>query len=236
MPLFGTPIVARIAQRLSRATQLDQIVIATSTEKKDDPLVAVSRERGIECVRGSERDLVERLLAVANSCSADAIVRITGDSPLVDPGWVDRAVKEFRNTPALALVATAPPPSFPEGLNFEIVSRRALESLDNILTDPDDREAFILYLINHSEAFPRRTVRYTKDASDIRLTLDYPEDFSLIEAIYGRFRAQGKEFFNLEDVLQFLAENPELAAINRHRIDRTKFPYRTGPEAVRKSL
>lgn len=236
LDLAGRSVIEHVARRLGRSSELDNVVVATTAEAKDDRIAEVAEKLGISCIRGSENDMVQRLLKAAEVCDADGLVRITGDSPLIDPAWVDRAVNDFRERfGKISFLTTCPPPSFPEGFNFEIVSRETLRYLDKTLTDPVDREVFVIYLITRPEQFPRHVMRYGKNAAGIRLTLDYPEDFSLILKIFRHFSEQGKDFFSLEEILDFLEKNPQLIAINRNRIDRTKYPYKFDEVAVKKS-
>ena len=91
----GVPMIELLLARLSRAREVDQIVVATSANKKNEPLAAHVEELGYLCVRGSEDDVLQRYLDAAHASKADIVVRVTGDCPLVDPMIVDECISKF---------------------------------------------------------------------------------------------------------------------------------------------
>src|SRR5690606_18580925 len=95
-PVVGLPMIEILLKRLSHANHVDQIVVATSVDKRDSVLADYVKSLGYECIQGNENDVLDRYLQAAEYSNADIIVRITGDCPLVDPEIVDRAMVEFK--------------------------------------------------------------------------------------------------------------------------------------------
>lgn len=235
--LCGKPVLLRIVERLRKAKEVDGIVLATTTRPEDDELVKFAADNGLGCVRGEVTDVVGRLLAAARLMDADAVLRVTGDSPMVDPDLVDRAIGRYRTfSGRITFVSTCLPPTYPEGYSLEVLPRPLLEHLDTTQKTPEERETFAIHISKNTHMYSRSVVSCSQDASDLRLTLDYPEDFQVIEAVYRHFLGIGKPDFTIDDVVAFLRAHSEVAAINQRFIDREKYPYSFGEAAVKKAL
>ncbi len=219
--LAGRPVIQRIAERLAECREVDLVVVSTSVEGESDPIAELAAGIGLLCVRGSETDLVERLGRTVALTGADALVRITGDCPLVDPRLVDEVVGAWRRSGgAVEYVSNVFPPTFPDGLDVEVVSREVLEHLDREVSDPLFRESLTTYIREHPASFSIRNIERERDLSGLRWTLDYPEDLAFMEAVYGALHREGT-IFGMEDVLALLDRQPELGDLNRHRADTT---------------
>src|SRR5207249_4753991 len=154
--------------------------------------------------RENAADLIERLGRTAARTGADALVRITADCPLVDPALVDRVVGVWRRSAGrLEYVSNVFPPTFPDGLDVEVLSRTALERLDREVSDPFFRESLTAYVREHPAAFEIANVEHPEDLSRLRWTMDYPEDLAFVEAVYRRLGNQG-EIFGMDDLLRLL--------------------------------
>jgi spore coat polysaccharide biosynthesis protein SpsF len=214
LPLAGAPALQRMVERVRRAQLLDGIVVATSTAPGDDAVVALCERLGVECVRGPEHDVLARFALVARTVavSADRLVRLTGDCPLIAPDLVDTLV-QTASEDGYDYVSNVDPPSWPDGLDIEVCSRAVLLQADAAATLPSDRE--------HVTPWIRRTStrRHTScgaspvDLSHLRWTLDEPEDYVLIAAVYGALHGKD-DSFTTEDVVSYLATRPEISAIN----------------------
>ncbi|MBI5147724.1 MAG: NTP transferase domain-containing protein [Parcubacteria group bacterium] len=235
--LCGKPVLMRIIERLRKAKEVDGIVIATTTRPEDDVLVGFAAEHGVGCVRGEVTDVVGRLLAAMRLAGADAVLRVTGDSPMVDPDLVDRVIGRYRTLAGrVSFVTTCLPPTYPEGYSLEVLPTSLLEHLDVTQHTPEERETFAIHISKNTGMYSRSVVSSSKDASHFRLTLDYPDDFRVIEAVYRHFLGIGKEDFTVDEAVAFLEAHPEIASINQRFIDREKYPYSLGDAAVKKAL
>ena len=214
-PILGRPTLELLVERLRRAQSLNEVVVATTTNRADDAIEALTREIGVACYRGSEDDVLDRVLKAAQSVSADVIVEITGDCPLIDPDVVDRLVNCYR-TNRVDYVANTLSRTFPRGLDTQVFATRTLEEVSRLTQEPADREHVSLYIYEHPERFSLHNVESGLHEKHWhhRLTVDTPEDFTLIETIFERLYPQNPAF-TLHDVIDLLEREPELTEINQ---------------------
>ena len=212
-PLAGQPMIARVVERTRRAKGVREVVVATTRDARDEPLVDLCQSRGWPFTRGDEADLLDRYHAAAIVHRADAVVRITSDCPLIDPGLIDRVLDAFRRGDCDYASNTLEPRTFPRGLDVEVVGFKALERAWREDTNPQWREHATPYIYRHPEHFRLRPVRNDRDLSYHRWTVDTPEDYDLVRRIYDHF---GHDRFAWTDVLQVLDEHPDWVEINRH--------------------
>jgi spore coat polysaccharide biosynthesis protein SpsF (cytidylyltransferase family)/RimJ/RimL family protein N-acetyltransferase len=210
-PIAGRPMIAWLAQRLARCREVDQVVVSTSVESRDDAIAEFARGAAVACVRGSESDLVQRLRLTARQCDADVIVRVTADCPFVEPAVVDDLVRALRpRLGELDFVTNNDPPTFPHGLDAEVMPTATLDLLDLEVQDPYDREWIPVHIKGHRDRFRILNVAHDADLSAHRWTVDYPEDLEFASAVFTALRAD----FSMHDVLRLLAARPALQAIN----------------------
>ena len=213
MDVAGEPMLARVVTRTARAEMLDAVAVATSAEPSDDPIATLCDERGWPCFRGSADDVLDRYYRAAEAHGADLVVRITSDCPLIDPGLIDRVVREFHEQAPVDFARnTFPPETFPWGLDVEVMTFAALERAWREAENPAWREDVTVYLYRHPETFRLHAVVNDEDLSWMRWTVDTAEDLALVRTIYGHF---GHDRFRWRDVLAAFGEHPEWAEINR---------------------
>jgi spore coat polysaccharide biosynthesis protein SpsF len=214
-------LIEWIKYRLSFCNKIDQIVLATADTPENDPLEDLARNIDLEYYRGSEKDLVSRLFETAKKFNADAIVRITGDCPLVDPAIVDKLVSEYRKRPdELDYVCNVLPPTFPDGMDVEVISFAALKRLNDEVADPLYREWITTTLMENPDKYKILNIPYKNNLSYLRLTVDYPEDFELTEIIFNKLHKE-REVFTMKDILKLFKKDPDLIKINEKWVDKT---------------
>lgn len=209
----GRPMLARVVERTARARSIDQVVVATSTLSTDDPIAEWCADNAWACHRGSEADVLDRYYGAACAHNADAIVRITSDCPLIDPGVLDDCIAHYRDgQPALDYVANfLPDRTFPRGLDCEVVSFAALARTWREDDRPEWREHVTEYILHHSERFRLGGWMTDPNRSHERWTVDTPEDLELIRRIYAAF---DDDVFGWREVLAVLDANPDWRALN----------------------
>lgn len=214
--IMGRPILAYLVERLRRAKSLDDVVIATTPEKQDDEIALWCQKEEIACYRGSEDDVLERYLEAARLHHADAVVRVTGDCPLIDPAIVDTVVDDFlRNVPKYDYVSNTITRSYPRGLDVEVFSMEALEKVAQVAQRGEYREHVTLYFYEHPKEFSvGSVVRSAEDSMD-RWTVDTDADLKLVSRIIEELYPINPNF-HMQDVLKLLEEYPELRKINAH--------------------
>lgn len=217
--LAGKTVLGQLLVRLSRARQLDGVVVATTTAPADEIICAESRKYGVMSFRGSEADVLSRYHGAALACGADAIVRVTSDCPLFDPTVLDDMLVLFRNANRNAVkvdyMSNVERRTFPRGLDAEIFTFAALDRAQKEARLDYEREHVTPYIHLHPEWFRIGSFEGTVDLSRHRWTLDTPEDWELIETIFNALGKDGR-IFSTEDVLKLLNERPELAKLNAH--------------------
>jgi spore coat polysaccharide biosynthesis protein SpsF len=218
--ILGRTLIDWIFYRLSFCKEIGQIVLSTANTPENDRLAAHAKKIGLFCFRGSEKDLVSRLFNTARKFGAKAIVRITGDCPLVDPSLVDKLVKTYQRGRKLDYVCNVLPPTYPDGMDIEIISLAALTRLDREVKDSIGREWITTTIMQNPKKFKILSVPYKKNLSYLRLTVDYPEDFRLTEIIFKKLHKEGK-IFTMEDILKLFSKDPSLPTINEKWVDKT---------------
>jgi spore coat polysaccharide biosynthesis protein SpsF len=160
--------------------------------------------------RGSLADVLERLAsAVPNGC--EAVVRLTGDCPLVDPDLVDHHIARFTERPSPSrYVSNVVERTYPDGLDVEIMSRALLERAERHATTTHDREHVTPWIQRHAEE--RIAVTQPVDLSDVRWVLDTPEDYHVIAGIYGALHPVKPRFDSL-DIYRLQTKRPDLVRL-----------------------
>jgi spore coat polysaccharide biosynthesis protein SpsF len=211
----GQPMLVRVVERAQMSVLVDEVVVATTTESADDPIVALCDLRGYACVRGSAQDVLDRIYQAARQHAAEAVVRVTGDCPLIDPGVMDHTIGTFLKSQVDFVANRLPPPwkrTFPIGLDTEVCSFQALERAWKEADQPHHREHVMPYLYEVPGRFRVAVVDAERDYGHLRWTVDTPEDLELVRKIYARFN--GRDDFTWREVLQIFEREPRLAEIN----------------------
>jgi len=217
----GRPAILRLLDRLQRASTLDAIVVATTDRPADDPLAGVVEAAGIRCYRGSEDDVLRRVVEAHRMMGSEIIVEVTGDCPLIDPVVIDLGVNTFLAGNA-DVVANVVRPSYPMGIDVQVFRFDALAEVEATVGDPAVREHVSLHFYEHPERYRilhlEAPARYR--SPELRLQLDYPEDQQLIREIYRRLEPRYGIGFGTPEILDLLASEPALAEMNRHCAER----------------
>jgi spore coat polysaccharide biosynthesis protein SpsF len=218
MDLGGETVLARVVRRLRRAKLIDELVVATSDSRIDDAIVRECHRLDVPTFRGSEGDVLDRYYQAARLCTADTVVRITSDCPVIDPQLVDETIRAFQQQHA-DYASNALSRTYPRGLDTEVLTTVALERAWNDAHKPYEREHVTPYLYEHPELFRLVSQCGQIDYSQYRWTLDTPQDLELLRAIYARFSNQDN--FGWGEVIQLVEREPELAELNSGVIQKT---------------
>ena len=181
----GSPMIEILLKRLSRSKLITKIVVATSTDSKDNKLKLLINKLGYECEQGSIDNVLNRYICVAEKYEADIVVRITGDCPLVDPEIVDEVINKFKED-SVDYCSNTNPPTFPDGLDVEVFTLEALKKSSSMTTNDSDLEHVTPYL-KESGNFKTSSLENKVDLSEMRWTVDESLDFEVISAIFNNF-------------------------------------------------
>lgn len=213
----GVPMIELLLARLSHSQEINQIVVASSVDAKNQPLFEHVLSLGYACERGSETDVLDRYVQAAKAHQADVVVRITGDCPLVDPTLVDECIRNFRDA-NVDYYSNINPPTYPDGLDIEVVTLAALKQALRESVDPFDHEHVTPY-IRKSGRFTTASSRNDADLSALRWTVDEPADFEVVCNVFEHFAPE--IHFSWRQVLVLQKDNPLLFAAN-HQIERNE--------------
>jgi spore coat polysaccharide biosynthesis protein SpsF len=211
-PLLGEPMLIRQIERVRRCRLIDKLVVATSVDSSDDALIEVLSQTGIACFRGSLDDVLERFYQAAKPSQPEHVVRLTGDCPLADPVLIDEAINAHLSC-GVDYTSTALNPSYPDGLDVEVIRFAALERTWREAGLPSEREHVTPYIYHHPELFRLKSVEQAENMSCLRWTVDEPADFVFVERVYAELYPINPAFA-MNDVLALLEKQPELLGIN----------------------
>lgn len=213
--LLGRPLLEYQIDRVERVKFPHELMLATTLNSADDPLAEFCEKKGVACYRGSESDVLGRYAEAAVICSAEAIVRLTGDCPLIDPDVIDRVVGRFlENADKVDYVSNVLKRTFPRGLDCEIFSAAALTRAHETAALPSEREHVTLFMIRHPELFRLMGVENDADESRHRWTVDTSEDFELVRRILTELLPVQPRF-GMKDILKLVAAHPDWEIVNR---------------------
>jgi len=215
MEVSGRPMLAQQLRRLKECQEADQIVVATTTNSADDPVVALARQEEVAWFRGSENDVLSRYAGAARQANADLVVRITADCPLIDPAVTDEVIRELTNNAAHCDYASnVLTRSYPQGLDTEAFFYDVLLRADRLGQSSEAREHVTTFIYaERPELFLCRQVVDTQDNSDLRWTVDTDLDLQLIRTLYERLD-MGSRVAPYSEILAYVRAHPELAGLN----------------------
>jgi spore coat polysaccharide biosynthesis protein SpsF len=216
MPVAGAPLLVRMIERVLDAETPFELVVATTTSPEDDAIAELCDLHGFAVFRGHPTDLLDRHYLAAAAVDADVVVKIPSDCPLIDPAVIDRVLGAFDATPC-DYASNLHPATYPDGNDVEVMTMEALETAWREAREPHEREHTTPFLWDHPERFRVVNVAW-ETGLDLsmthRFTIDYPEDYALIAAIYDELWSPRRRGFSLGDVLALLEARPDLRAIN----------------------
>lgn len=214
LPAAGKAMLLHLVERLRRVPSLDEVVIATTTAPDDDVLEAFGRQHSLRVHRGSEEDVLQRVVDAAESAQADVVVEITGDCPILDPGITEQVIRIFRSNTAL-YVSNNHVHSYPDGMDTRVFALGTLKHSAALTDAPLDREHVTLHIRNHPELYPPINVIAPPALHwpHLGLTLDEHSDYLLLRTLIEHFDS-AKPYFDCGDVLEALRARPEWLAVN----------------------
>lgn len=223
LPANGKPMLEHLVSRLKQVKSIQEIVLATTVNQTDDCLAEFAAQRKIKCFRGSEDDVMARVIGAAESVDTDIIVGITGDCPIIDPLIVGQTIQMYLYNDG-DYVSNGHIRSYPDGMDSQVFSLEVLKRSAAMTTDPLDREHVTLHICNHPELFRHIYLVAPADQywPELGLTLDEEKDYRLLKKIIEYFGG-GKPYFSCREVIELLKSKPEWAAINKD-VRRTVIP------------
>lgn len=217
MKLCGKSVLEHVIMRVRACPRVDEVVVATTTNPRDNVIVEEAGRCGVETCRGSEQNVLSRYYEAAKRFKANVIVRVTSDCPLFDPDLLGLMIHRFigllekgKDVDYLSNTLTR---TYPRGLDAELFTMAALEKAHSEASRDIELEHVTPYIWKNPGMFQISEYKGEENLSNHRWTLDTPEDLELISNIYNALCFKG-EIFSTERVLELLREHPELSSIN----------------------
>lgn len=212
MDLEGRPVLLRVVDRVRRAVGIDDVVVLTTIEKKDLPLVQLCASEGIRVFCGSENDVLDRFYQAARLLSPTQIIRVTADCPVLDPAVLSATLSLHLSSGA-DYTSNTLTERFPDGEDVEVMTFEALQKAWRAAKLSSEREHVTPYIRKHPELFHQSSYVGVDDHSTMRWTLDTEEDYRFLKTLYGAL-GDGDSCFGMDDILAFISRNPGVLEIN----------------------
>lgn len=216
LPIGGVPVLELMIQRLKRSHYLDVICIATTINVNDDPIEDLAKRLGVECFRGSESDVLGRVLGAAQSVDGDIIVEAMADSPFVDPALVDRGIEEFF-AHDVDYAANCIKDTYTVGFEVQVFPTTVLAEVANLTSDIIDRTHVTYYIYNHPEKYRTHNWEAPVELTfpQFRMTLDEASDYKAICTVAEALLPEYPNF-TVSDVTRYLEAHPEVVSLNNN--------------------
>ena len=211
----GKPMLQHLINRLRAVPSINSIVLATTINAADDVLVEFASRHDVLVYRGSELDVMGRVIGAAQMSQADVVVEITGDCPIIDPDIVEQTIQMYLHNDAV-YVSNGHVRSYPDGMDTQVFGLDVLIQSAAITNTPLDREHVSLHIRNNPALFPKLTLIAPPSLHwpELGLTLDEDADYKLLKRIIEKLTPENP-LFGCLDVVRLLRKNPDWVAINQ---------------------
>lgn len=206
--LNGLPMIVQQIKRVKLSKEISNLIVAISDDTSDDELAEELLGSNCEIYRGSQEDVFSRFCNIVSMEDSNSFVRLTADCPLVMPSIIDEVVRSFKGG-SVDYMSNTITPTFPDGLDVEVFTRNAFFRLTELTLSAEEREHVTLGFHRNSDLFTRRNFEESRNRSNMRWTVDYPEDLEFVRSIYAHFKGR-ESTFEYGEVLAFLSSNPEV--------------------------
>jgi spore coat polysaccharide biosynthesis protein SpsF len=213
----GKPVLEHVIERVSLSKLIDKVIVLTGDESSNKGIISLCMRKNFEFFSGADEDVLLRFNQAIEKfgfSDDDIIIRITADCPLIDSKIIDLAIQNHIES-GLSYSSTSLENLLPDGLDVELINVPLLKEINVLANDPVDREHVTKYIYSSNNNYEINYIRFAREFPNIRLTLDYEEDFEVIENIYNEL-APNNPRFDINDIEKLLNINPKLFKINMH--------------------
>jgi spore coat polysaccharide biosynthesis protein SpsF (cytidylyltransferase family) len=214
MDLCGKTVLQRMIERVQRSKMADEVMVVTSIEKENLPIIKLCTEMGVRVGVGSEEDVLDRYYQTAKLLKPKYVIRLTADCPCFDSELLDEALRQMKeDTDYLGMISQ----TFADGLDIQIISFKALEKSWNEAIHSFEREHVTQYVIRRPNIFNIQDfVSPIGDFGNQRWTVDEPEDYEVVKHIFSHFINEvGTEYFGYKDIVEYMNMHPEVREMNK---------------------
>ena len=226
MPVFGKSLLQLLLERLKKLKTIDDLIVATTKHKLDDQTAKIAKLINVKIYRGDEHNVLKRYYDCAKINKSSVIIRVTADCPLIDIKYINELLKIFLKND-YDYLSNLDLNYLPDGFHCEIFNFRSLEKAQKLAKSKFDREHVTSFLWSNPKIFSIHHYcgkKLKNHSKDIRLTLDYHEDYILIKEVFEKLYKKNK-FFSLVEITAFLEKNKSFLKINEkyHKLQWKKF-------------
>ena len=215
LPALGKSMLMHLVERLRSVPSIDAIVIATTINAGDNPIAKLANVEDILCFRGSEEDVLGRVIGAGESAQADILVEITGDCPVIDPDLVEQTIQIYLNN-SVQYASNSVIRSYPDGMDTQVINFEALKLSASMTSNPLDREHVSRFIWQHPEIFS--CINLVAPPSlywpELGLTLDEENDYKLLVNIIEAL-AKSNPLFSCHEIISYLRASPSLLELNK---------------------
>lgn len=206
------PMIWHVINRVKKVKSVQQIALITTKSQDDKVLLKIAEQNGIIGFAGKKLDVLDRHYQCAKKINADPIIRITSDCPLVDPALVEKIIRFYYKN-KYDFVSNSIIPTYPDGLDVEVFSFKALQKAAKLAKKDHDKEHVTTFFINNPDKFKIYNYQNNKDLSHMRWTVDRRKDLKFVRSIYAEMKSN--KIFSMNKILDILKKNPRLIEINK---------------------
>ena len=219
----GITCLEQVIRRLKKSKRLNKIIIATTKETEDNPIINISKKENVQCFKGSKENVLSRYYFAAKENDIDTIIRVTSDCPCIDAQIVDLAINEHLKT-NIDYTSDSLMRTYPHGLDVEVFNFNSLEKAYKNAKEDYEKEHVTPYINRNPQIFKINEIKAPKElyAPDIRVTLDTEEDYTLLCAVFDYLYPKNR-YFNAYDIVNLFKEKPWLKLINKKIIQKKIF-------------
>lgn len=212
--VLGRPLLSYLIERVRCCKGIKNIILATTVNPEDDIIAMLGGKEGVNIFRGSENNVLKRFHEATTRFDAKHIMRITADCPLIDPELLDILI-EYYFVQKYDYVSNSVNPTLPDGLDAEVFTFKALDYAHKHAVLPSELEHVTPYILNHPEIFKIGNWTYQEDLSQLRWTVDEPEDFEFVRLVIELLYPKNRNF-RMKDILELLRQKPDIEQMNTH--------------------
>jgi len=212
-----------LIQRLKLSKQVDVIIIATGSAKRNSSIINVAKTFNVQFFIGSEENVLERYYEAAKQYNLDIIIRVTSDCPFVDPKLMDEMIIFYKNNNFDYVRNVDQSTNFARGFEIEIFSFNVLEKVVSLAEKDPEKEHVTYFIYTHNEIFTMYSYNFDnlKKFDNLRLTIDEKDDLLMCREVYKKLKEKGKTIdFSVFDIYEIIEENPELMDINKNIVQK----------------
>ena len=217
MQLGARSALAHCLRRCQQIKSADAVVCAVPEGVEDDLVAETAKAAGAFVVRGDEQDVLSRYAKAARACEATHIMRVTSDCPLIDPTVCDRLVAFYDSTGA-DYACNNMPPSWPHGLDCDLFRAGLLYDAEAEAQDPYDREHVTPWIRRREDLVHASLLGPGGLAAAQRWTLDYPEDYEFLSAVFAAL-GRNAETASAAEIMSLLTRRTDITDLNASRAD-----------------